>query len=124
MKLPILYIALLLSLLSVCFVQTGCKTPADTAYKTEGVIIASVDTGMRIWSDQVNTGHATQKQVDAVKSAYQAYYDAQMLAKAALEKYIASQTKDATDVTTANAAVTAAENSLLSILNQFILNKI
>lgn len=103
---------------------TGCNsTPATAAYKTEGVIITSVDTGMRIWADQVNTGHATQKQVDTVKQAYNAYYDAQMLAKAALEKYIASTTKDANDVATANAAVGQAEAALLSVLNQFILTK-
>lgn len=102
---------------------TGCGTPASNVYKAEGILITSVDTGMHIWADQVNTGHATQVQVDTVKTAYNAYYNAQMVAKAAFEKYIAAQTKDPTDITTANAAVAQAESALLSLLNQYVIPK-
>lgn len=104
--------------------SSGCNsTPTQITIKAEGVIITSVNTGMQIWSDQVNAGHATQAQVDTVKTAYNAYYDAQMVAKAAIEQVLASGSTNTVDITTANAGVGNAEATLLSILNQFILTK-
>ncbi len=109
-------------IVAVAVLDTGCgSTPAEVAYKGEALIIQSIDLGMKLWADQVNAGNATQKQVDEVKAAYNVYYNAQQAAKAALMKYLASQTKDSADVQAANAAVVNAENALLSILNQFIL---
>lgn len=112
----------LLCLLSFGIVEVGCKTSAiDAMVKTEGVIIISVDTGMRIWADQVNSGHATQSQVDTVKQAYNAYYTAQLTAKAAIESVIVNHSTNVTDVATANVSVSNAEAALLSVLNQFII---
>lgn len=102
--------------------ETGCgTTPINATVKAEGVIIASVDTGMKIWADQVNAGKATQAQVDTIKTAYNAYYDAQMVAKAAIEKVIVNGSTNVTDIATANTSVSSAEVALLSVLNQFIL---
>lgn len=101
---------------------SGCKTsqtPTSITYKVEGVIITSVDTGMKAWADQVRAGNATQEQIDKVKEAYNDYYAAQQVAYAALTSYIA--TKDATQLDKANQAVASAQSSLLSLLNQYIL---
>lgn len=122
MKIKTSFLVLLTALSLFVFTGASCpKSPANVAYKTEGVIIASVDTGMQIWADQVRAGHATQSQVDAVKAGYQTYYNAQQAAKAALSKYLASQSKDPADINLANVNVGNAENALLAILNQYIL---
>lgn len=110
--------------LLVCTVLlTGCLT-TDGVVKTEGVLITTVDTGMSIWASYVTThqsdGKVTQAQVDKVKTAYNAYYTAQQIAKAAIEKSIAG-TGTAADVATANAAVINAQTSLLAIINQYLI---
>ncbi len=69
----------------------GCGTPILTAYKTEGVLITSVDKAMLAWSDYVKgTNHVTQAQIDTVKRAYMSYYTAQMGAKSAVEIFYAT----------------------------------
>lgn len=114
-------LCILVGFAPLAFVQ-GCKTPsATTVLKTEGVIITTVDTGMQIWSDQVRVGKATQTQVDNVKMAYNAYYTAQLGAKAAIEKIIVTGSTNTVDVVAANNSVLAAENSLLMLLNQYII---
>ena len=110
--------------LLVCTVLlTGCLT-TDRVVKTEGVLITTVDTGMSIWASYVTAhqsdGKVTQAQVDKVKVAYNAYYTAQQIAKAAIEKSIAG-TGTAADVATANAAVINAQTSLLAIINQYLI---
>lgn len=108
------------------FALTGCKTSQiGTVTKAEGVLITAVNTGMAVWGDYVRAGHATQAQVDTVKTAYNAYYNAQQLAKAAIEKALASgnPATSQADVDTANAAVTNAETALISVINQFITAK-
>ncbi len=111
-----------IALTSLCIITAGssCKNPTQNAIKAEAVIIKSVDTGMQIWKDQVIAGKATQSQVDEVKKAYEAYYGAQQIAKAAIEKSLASGSTNSTDVVTANDAVSNAETSLLYLLNQYI----
>lgn len=121
----------LLSLLSVVVLTlsanlfTGCgSTPVQKAIKSEGVLIVSVDSGMQIWASYVrqhqSDGKVTQSQVDTVKTAYNAYYDAQQVAKAIIEKIITNGTTNPADIATANAAVINAENQLLALLNQYI----
>lgn len=101
---------------------TGCgSTPVQTVIKTNSVLIVTVHQGMLAWADYVRAGHATQNQVDTVKKAYNAYYDAEMILKATLEKVLAANaTATQADIDTANAAVNVAESSLISLLNQFI----
>jgi hypothetical protein len=104
----------------------GCKntSPQGVIYTTEGTAITAVDTGMKAWHDWVVAGKATQAQVDTVKTAYQSYYAAQQVAKAALEKYIvATSTNSITassDAQRANQSVADAEQALVSIINSFI----
>lgn len=100
----------------------GCKSPgvAATAIKGEGIIITTVDTGMKLWAVYVNVGKATQDQVDQVKKFYVTYYNAQLMAEAALQKYIATGSADPAEINAANAAVLAAQTPLLTILNQYI----
>ena len=98
------------------------QTPATTIYKVEGGIINSVDTGMYVWKDYV-TSHTnvTQAQIDSVHKAYDVYYTAQGVAKAALEEYMITSNTNSQDIVTANRAVTDAEVSLLSLLNQYMM---
>jgi hypothetical protein len=108
--------------LAALLAGAGCQnTPQTIVGKSEGVIIATVDSGMKAFADAANQGRVTQAQVDVVKKNYGIYYNAQQVAKAALEKWIAS--KDPADKAandTAQAAVTNAESALLEILNQFL----
>lgn len=101
---------------------TGCGTNAPTkAAQAEQVLITSVNAGMSAWAAWVNSGNATQKQIDTVKAAYADYFNAQQVAKAVIEKAItASGTASAADITAANTAVVNAETSLLSLLNTFL----
>lgn len=108
--------------LALMFV-TGCgSTKALAAYKTEGVIITSVNAGIGIWGDRVRAGNATQKQVDAVREAYVDYFTAQVVAKAAMEKYVASPDTASTpdELELANSAVKDAETALLNLLNEYL----
>lgn len=100
----------------------GCSTtPTGKVVQAEGVIITSVDVGMKSWKDYVVAGKATQNQVDTVKKYYDIYYNAQLASKAALEKYVASKSADdLAATTTANAAVTQAQASLLTLLNGYL----
>lgn len=112
------------TLLALCLVSTvafvGCgTTPAAKFAQGERVLITSVNDGMTEWSAYVNAGKATQKQVDAVKTGYNAYVTAQGVAKAVLEKSVVS-TVSPTELTTANKAVTDAEAAVLALLNQYI----
>ncbi len=103
-------------------IHTGCGTNAPTkAAQAEQILIHSVNDGMATWATYVNAGKAKQSQIDTVHTAYNAYYSAQLVARATIEKAIAKDpSTSAADVTTANNAVTAAETSLLALLNQFI----
>ena len=107
-------------MLTAVIVVPGCKSPTTTVVQAEGVLITTVDTGMKVWATYVNAGHATQAQVDKVKAAYNVYYTAQLAAQAAIEKVIENGTGSQSDVNIANAAVTAAEQALLQLLNQYI----
>jgi len=76
---------------------------------------------MHIWYDRVIAGNATQNQVDTVKAAYVTYYNAQQLAKAALEKWAASgNPSDGAAHVVANQAVANAQTSLLNLINLYI----
>lgn len=104
---------------------TGCKTPpAVIATKAEGVIVNSVDVGMNTWklyvTANISNGKVTQKQLDDVHAAYDTYYNAQLIAKAALETYIITGSTDMTAINTANASVAQAQVALLTLLNQYL----
>ena len=116
-KLPALA---LIGALALTF-SAGCSTnQTHSADISEAVVITSVNTGLFVWHDLVVAGKATQSQIDTVHKAYDAYYTAQTVAKAAIEKAILNNTPNAADVTTANQAVTDAEAALLAILNQYV----
>lgn len=107
---------------------TSCSTNAtQTTIKAEGALITSVDVGMHGWATYVgqhtSDGKVTQAQIDAVKQAYNAYYVAQQVAKAAIEKQMASGSTNSVDVSLANTSVGQAEAALLTLLNQYITQK-
>lgn len=100
----------------------GCSTPPATVfYRAEGITIKTVDSGMSAWRDYVNAGNATKAQVDLVHDAYVKYSTAQLLAKAALEKFIASQDgADQASLDAANKAMQESYQALLTLLQQFL----
>lgn len=49
------------------------STPQATAYKTLGALVTGVDTGMKVYGDQVRSGHVAQADQDKVKAAYLTY---------------------------------------------------
>lgn len=100
---------------------TSCgTTPVTNAANADALLITSVNTGMTTWAQYVNAGKATQSQVDAVKNAYDTYYNAQLIVKAALETSITTTNANAADSASASAAVTNAETALLNLLNLYI----
>lgn len=105
--------------LSLCLL-VGCgTTPIQKTVTAEGVTIASVDTGMKVWADWVNQGKATQKQVDTVKQAYNAYYTSQAIAKAAIEEVLLNSSTNTTDISTANAAEGQAATALINLIQTY-----
>ena len=71
---------------------TGCTTGTNNiAVKTEAGLIPSVNVAMSLWADRVNSGKATQVQVDKVHQLYDVYYAGQLKIKDALEKSIESK---------------------------------
>jgi hypothetical protein len=112
----------LIALLMSTFVFCGatCKNPSAAPIQAEGVVVTTVDAGMRGWAIYVQSGKATQAQIDAVKAAYNTYYNAQVIAESALEAYVSNGSTNSVDSTTAQASVIAAENSLLALLNQYL----
>lgn len=113
-KLKILALASIVFLISF----SGCSTTQTIT--AEGVVVTTVDTGMKGWAAYVASGKATQAEVDHVHTAYDAYYTAQLAAEAALETLVTSGSTNTVAVTTANTAVLAAETQLLSLLNQYL----
>jgi hypothetical protein len=105
----------------------GCGTNTYTKIaQADQVIITGVNDGVQQWVAYVNAGKATAKQIQTFKIAYTAYYDAQQVLRAVLEKLAAKDpTATAADIATANAAVQSTENTLLetlrTILNAVIL---
>jgi len=112
---------LIISTLALSLLVSGCTTSQQTtAINAEGVVITTVDTGMKGWALYVNAGKASPVQIANVQTAYNAYYTAQLAAQAALSTLVTSGSTNTVDVATANASVLTAENSLLALLNQYI----
>lgn len=102
----------------------GCgSTPVATANNSNALLITSVNTGMTTWAGYVNSGKATQAQINAVKSYYNTYYNAELVVKAALETSVNTTNSNAADLATASSSVTVAETALLNMLNQYLNNK-
>lgn len=123
-------IPLALLILGAPLVTTGCKTtPAVAAYKAEGVVITTVDAAMQAWAEYIKSGHGTQAQLDTVKADYETYYNAQLIVKVTIQKYIllTNQSQDTTqaaaDLATANASLSTAETALITIINTFLNTK-
>lgn len=97
----------------------GCGTNAPTkAAQSEQVVITSVNVAVKQIVSAINAGKLTQKQCDTFKTAYVAYYDAQQVARAAIERFNAADPKaTAQDMADAQNAVNNAEMTLLGIVN-------
>jgi hypothetical protein len=120
MKKLIVSSLLIASTFIFCGASCNKTSVVQPIVQSEGVIVTSVDTGMKLWSLYVNSGNATQAQVDQVKAAYVTYFNAQNAAKALLETATVSGSTNSVDLSTANTAVVTAENSLLAILSTYL----
>lgn len=109
---------------AMLFPIVGCQTPPDrVALVAAGTVVIGVDGAMKAWHDQVIAGHATQDQVDAVKSLYTQYYNASLVEKQAFLTYEANK-NDATlsGWQQAVKVATSLETSLLNLLVTYIPN--
>lgn len=95
----------------------GCKNPKATSVQVETVIIKSVDVAMNVWHDYVVANKPPQSKIDNVHAAYNYYYNSQLIAKAALEQWVAN-TNPTTEAewVQANQAVTEASNSVIQLV--------
>lgn len=112
---------LLIPLVALLALVPACNsTPTGIAYKAEGVTILTVDAAMNGWRDWVNGGHATAAQVEQVHAAYNRYYDAQQVAKVALEAALGGSTQQ-TSAALSAAQISAASSqaSLISLIQTF-----
>ena len=100
----------------------GCGTNAPTkAAQAEQIVITTVNQAVKILVGKINAGQLTQSQIDKFHTAYDAYFAAQQVARAAIEKLNAAGASAATsDVATAQAAVNDAEQTLISLANKLI----
>lgn len=100
----------------------GCGTNAPTkAAQAEQVLITSVNVGVKQIVAAINAGKLTAKQCEQFKTAYMAYYDAQQVARAAIEKFNANQPgATAQDMADAQTAVSNAEQTLLALINSLL----
>ena len=64
--------AIVASLLVVSLISCAA-TPAQVAYRTVGLTVNTVDTGMKLWADYVVAGRATDDQQMAVRRAHDRY---------------------------------------------------
>jgi hypothetical protein len=102
------------------FVVCGCATSTTGKLtQTEGVVIPAVNAAMGGWAAYVQSGKATQAQINTVQAGYAAYYTAQLGAEAALIGVTADGSTNVLDQTAASTAVTNAENQLLNLINQY-----
>lgn len=114
---PILIALLAITLL----INGGCgSTPIQNAIKVEAPLITSVNAAMTLWSAYVKSGKATQAQINTIKQAYNTYYNAQLIVKAALEKLIITPTSTTAEVINANNALNVAEVSLINLINLYM----
>lgn len=97
-------------------IAIGCATSG--VIKTTGVAVVTVDTGMQAWSAYVAQYHPPQSEIDAVHNAYNVYYAAALVDKAALE--LSLSTTNAAAASTANASLATAETQLMAILNEYL----
>lgn len=107
-------------LVIAALVFSGCATSTTGKLtQTEGVVIPAVNAAMGTWKAYVTAGKASQAQINAVQAAYNVYYTAQLAAEAALITATANGSTNTLDATTASAAVTTAETSLINLINQY-----
>ncbi len=115
-------VALVLVCSALCITGVGCQAPADRiAVNAAGSIVITVDAGMKAWASYVNSGKATQKQVDTVKDFYQKYYTATILERDAIVAFEQSKT-EANKSAWQNAAsiAQASFGNLINVIMQYL----
>jgi len=103
---------------AACFVEGCGTTPARTALTATGIQVVTVDAAMSAWADFVRAGYANPAQVQAVKSAYQHYYNAALAEKAAWMAYASAPT-NATPAQVAQAVTEASAAHWSSLFLDF-----
>lgn len=103
-----------LLLLPLLLLLLGCQS----AYKTTGVTIVTVDAAMNAWGDYVRAGLSTPEEEAKVKSAYDKYYAAIQGEKAAVIAY--KSTGDTNGLNNALIAVQSATPAVVALIFEFL----
>ncbi len=113
---------ILLILLALPIGFTACKTaPQVVAYKTEGVIITTADSALKAYSDYSQTHTPSRVEYDAVMNGWRKYYDAQQIAKFALETYLSAANEGTAEaLQSAEANVSAASAAFIDLVKGFL----
>lgn len=92
----------------------SCRTvpPETQVYKTVGVTVNSVQTGLRVWNEYVGTGKATIEQERAVEKAYITYQKSMSL----LEVLITSNRNDTNEMDSTVGMVMNSRKELLELI--------
>lgn len=108
---------LLLGLLTFC----ACKNPELAAYRLTGTVVVTVDKAMDAFADAWVAGLVTPEQKKQVDGAYDRYYAAVQVERAAITAYKANQASGGTNtLNVAVAALTSAEGDVLFLIYQFL----
>jgi len=98
---------------------SGCATAQQTAYKSEGAAIITVDAAMSAWGDYVRAGKADAITQAKVKQAYDLYFKAMQVNRDATLAYVANKT-DAGPAQASLIAVSASAGDLIALVQQII----
>jgi len=107
--------------LLVAIAACQSTTPTTVAYKVEGSLIATVNTSMLAWADWVkSTNGVTVEQINLVQNAYETYYQAQLVARDAVNAYLAVNSPDnSNSVVEATSKVGQSGAALVSLIANF-----
>jgi hypothetical protein len=115
--------ALLLALLLPALIFTGCASAPANAYKAEGSAQITIDAAMTAWGDYVAANHPSAAVELQVRSAFEKYQQAELLAidiTAAYSSVALTNAPQATkNLTVASQNVANALSDLVALLQSF-----
>jgi hypothetical protein len=61
------------SVIAILLFVTACASQQANAYKTLGALVTAVDSGMKVYGNEVQLGHVAAADQNKVKAAYETY---------------------------------------------------
>lgn len=100
---------------------SACKNPELAAYRLTGTVVVTVNDAMNAFADAWVAGLVTPQQKVQVDQAYDRYYAAVQIERAAITAYKSNQVGGGTNtLNVAVAALTSAEGDVLFLIYQFL----